>query len=331
MKIDAMIASYAAHEAPVALEVLFSDVRPWRGGDPVYDKIYRFLPAQAETNRAVKIRSLGGRLWAPFSPVSGDDPFTMRSGRGRQYDLGSLLEWSVTSGLTRLNPFLELPQQPPGAQGQQSTVDIRGFLTGSTVVERSLRRANQDVALIDDIVHVVVYEPAWRFDTIQDGPAGRRPVARLCIPIDEGFEARLRVRQDHMNEAASLFPKLLRPSRRQVPQQIEFCGEVRVVSSDFRYQRNDQRLVALDAARNMAAATSVSAAKLTDDALLARSALIALRNDPSAATAELFRACDQFAAELGQTSEAGAALRVHQQLQLRRQTWAELEREARAT
>ncbi|MEJ1939174.1 hypothetical protein WDZ92_53930, partial [Nostoc sp. NIES-2111] len=157
LHVEAMIASYAAHEAPVILEVYFPDARPWRGGDPVYDKIYRLLPAATEANQPVQIRSLGGRLWAPYSPVAGDDPYTMRTGRGQRHDLSSLLDWCAVPGLTRLNPFLELPQQPTGARGQSAEVDILEFLTGPTVADRAQRRAHEAVVLIDHIVPVAVH------------------------------------------------------------------------------------------------------------------------------------------------------------------------------
>jgi hypothetical protein len=329
LHVEAMIASYAAQEAPVILEVYFPDARPWRGGDPVYDKIYRLLPAPSDTNEPVQIRSLGGRLWAPFSPVAGDDPYTIRTGRGRRHDLGSLLDWCAVPGLTRLNPFLELPQQPASARGQSAELDILEFLTGPTVADRALRRAHEDVAIIDHIVHVAVHEPAWRFDSIPDGPAGRRAVARICIPMVEAFEARLRVRLDRTAETSALFQKLLKRSPRQLPREIEFFGQARTVAHDFRYRRDDQRLVALDTARIMAASTDAISPKLPDGALIARSVLMTLHADHSATAAELYRACDQFASELGQTSGASGALRVHKQMQLRQQTWANLEREGR--
>lgn len=315
--VEVMLASYAAEEAPVVFEVVFPDVGTGQKIDPHYQKIARLLPAP-EARDPVAIRSLNGMFFAPFAPATGDDPYTIRTGRGRKHELASLLGLWQLPAVSALNPFLELPLQPVGPSHE---VEVTELLIGSSIAERMTSRAQERAALINGIVHIAVHEPVWRFDSVpNDEAGGRRPVARICIPLAEAFEARLRVGFDRRDEVAAFFPQLLRSRRAAV--EVEFTGEA-TLRAARPLSRDDQRLVALDVAGTMLAETRSEAPRLGRPALLARAALAFL--DTGATALDRFALCDRFAAELDTTDpKLGHALRAHKLSVLRRRIWAEL-------
>lgn len=316
-KIEVMLASFAAAEAPVAFEVAFPDIGMGQKINPHYQKIAWLLPAP-ETRDPVAIRSLGEMLFAPFAPATGDDPYTIRTGRGRKHDLASLLGLWQLPAVSALNPFLELPLQPVGPSHEVAVTEL---LTGPSISERMTARAQERAALIDGIVHIAVHEPVWRFDSVpNDAGGGRRPAAMICIPLVEAFEARLRVRFDRRDEVAAFFPQHLRSRRAGV--EVDFVGEA-TIRDACPLARDDQHLVALDVARTMVAETQSEAPRLSRQALLARAAL-AFANKGATAL-DLFALCDRFAAELDPAHpKLGPALRAHKLSVLRRRIWTEL-------
>lgn len=323
-KIGVMLASYAGEEAPVVIEVQFPDAAGWPQQDPMYRTIARLLPAPENTTDPVAIRMVNGRLFAPFAPAAGDDPYTVRTGRGRRHDLASLLGWCWIPSLAALNPFLELPLQPVGPRGQRSDqIDVTQFLTGPTVPERIAHRANEDAILVDGILHIAVHEPVWRFDSVPELGARRRAIARICIPLSEPFEARFRVRLDRPAEASHYFTKCLN-TRGGVVAPVEFSGSAELLRG-ITCRRDDATLVASDVARTMLVSTASHVPRLSRAALVARADLAKLDRAGTATSAELFSGCDLFATTLElDKGDLGPALRAYRQSVIRRACWNEL-------
>lgn len=293
------VPSYEDNDAPVVIEVDFATAGAWRRieGQPVV------LP----------IRMVGDRLFAAFPTLGDRENFTIHGPADRPIHPNTLAARLDTNSAD--HPFLSMPES---CSVGRTSFDAVQFLRGPSIAERLIANARHRTAFINGILHVTVHEPVWRPFRLDDGAVA----ARICVPVDEAYMGRVSVRLDRRDEAQGFFPQCLR-SRPGPPRPVTFGGEARILSSRFRYVRDDVRLTAVDLARTMLAATS-DMAPFSPTRVIEARANLAWRLTKGAQPNELFRLCDDFVTLLSSSPHPEQeAIRAHRVTTARRRFWAD--------